>query len=140
MNVISLDLSVVIIMVLVFSLYLVLKKTFFDPISRILTERDARINGTVEEAKRMISNVEQQSLAYQESIKKARLEGYGIQEGFRTESLKERSHLVLEGRSKAESLVRSSKEEIQTQVIQVRQGLEAEVTGIADGIIKTILR
>ncbi|HVN78664.1 MAG TPA: ATP synthase F0 subunit B [Terriglobia bacterium] len=140
MNVISLDLSVVIIMLLVFSLYLILKRSFFDPIGRILVERDARINGTVEEAKKLISKVEEQSLAYQESIKKARLEGYRIQDVFRAESLKERSQVVQEGRSKAESLVSSSKQETDSQVSRAKQGLEAEVSGIADGIVKTILR
>jgi F-type H+-transporting ATPase subunit b len=140
MNVISLDLSVVVIMLLVFSLYWVLKKSFFDPIRQILVEREARINGTVEEAKKIVSKVERQSLDYQESIKKARLEGYRVQEDFRAEGLKERSHMVLEGRSKAESLVNSSKQEIGYQVARAKQGLEAEVSGIADEIVKTILR
>jgi len=140
MNVISLDLSVVVIMLLVFSLYLVLKKSFFDPINRILAERDARINGTLEEAKNMVSEVDKKSLAYQESIKKARLESYRIQEGFRVESLKEGSQVILEGRQKADLQINSSKREIESQVSLAKQGLEAEVSGIADGIVKSILR
>lgn len=140
MNVISLDLSVVVIMLLVFSLYLVLKKSFFDPINQILAERDARINGTLDEAKNKVSEVEKKSLAYQESIKKARLESYRVQESLRIESLKKGSEVVLEGRQKADSAVSSSKQEIESQVSLAKQGLEAEVNGIADGIVKTILR
>jgi F-type H+-transporting ATPase subunit b len=140
MNVISLDLSVVIIMLLVFCLYFILKKSFFDPINRILAERDARTNGTLEEAKKLVSDAEKQSLAYQESIKSARLEGYRLQEGFRAEALKEKSQIVLEGHQKADSLVSSSKQEIETQVSQSKQTLEGEVSSIADGIVHTILR
>jgi F-type H+-transporting ATPase subunit b len=140
MNVISLDLSFVIIMLLVFFLYFILKKSFFDPINQILAERDARTIGTLEEAKTLMSDAEKQSRAYQESIKSARLESYRLQEGFRAEAMKEKSRIVLEGHQKAESLVSSSKQEIETQVSQAKQVLEGEVSGIADGIVRTILR
>ncbi len=140
MNVISLDLSVVVIMLLVFCLFFVMKRNFFDPINKILADREARTQGTLKEAEKMMSEADRQSLDYQEAIKSARLVSYRVQEGFRAEALKERSQLILQGRQQADSLVGSSRQEIESQVGQAKKGLEAEVSSIADGIVKTILR
>ena len=140
MNVISLDLSVVVIMLLVFCLYFVMKRNFFDPINKILADREARTQGTLKEAEKLMSEAGGQSLDYQEAIKSARLVGYRVQEDFRAEALKERSQLILQGRQQADSLLGSSRQEIEAQVGQAKKGLEAEVSSIADGIVKTILR
>ena len=89
MNAMNLDLSVVLVMILVWSLYLILKKSFFDPINQILTERDAEINGAQQEARGKLAEFEQKSRAYQDSLKLARLESYRQQESFRAEALRE---------------------------------------------------
>ena len=47
----SLDLSVVLIVLMVWALYFVLKKSFFDPINQILTTREAVSQGALEAAR-----------------------------------------------------------------------------------------
>jgi F0F1-type ATP synthase membrane subunit b/b' len=139
MNAIELDLSVVIVMLLVWSLYLVLKNFFFDPINSILSERDQAINGARREAQEKLSQFDQKSQTYQQSIRAARLESYHQQESFRAEALKERAQIVAEGRSQSEGVINSAKQEIQLQVTTAKKTLENEVNAIADGIVKTIL-
>lgn len=140
MNVISVDLSVVIIMLLVWSLYFVLKKSFFDPINRILADRERATSGTLREVQEKLALADEKTKKYQESIKAARLENYRVQEGFRIEAMKERSQLVAQGREEAEGVVLGAKQEIQNQVDSAKRKLVSEVSGIADGIVKSILR
>jgi len=136
----SLDLSVVLIVLMVWALYFVLKKSFFDPINQILTTREAASQGALEEARAQMTVVEKKSAAYAEALKLARLESYRQQEVFRSEAVQQRSQIVVQSRQGSEQLLGSARSEIQTQVASAKKSLESEVAGIADGIVKGILR
>jgi F-type H+-transporting ATPase subunit b len=134
------DLSIVVVMILVWSLYFVLKKSFFDPINQILLQRDSEIAGAQQEAKDKLAQADQKSRAYQDALKAARLESYHQQETLRAEASKQRFETLAETRHQAEKIVQAAKEEIEGQVVKAKRTLESEVHSIADGIVKTILR
>jgi F0F1-type ATP synthase membrane subunit b/b' len=134
------DLSIVVVMILVWSLYFVLKKSFFDPINQILLQRDSEIAGAQQEAKDKLAQADQKSRAYQDALKAARLESYRQQETLRAEASKHRFETLAETRHQAEKIVQAAKEEIEGQVVTAKRTLESEVHSIADGIVKTILR
>jgi F0F1-type ATP synthase membrane subunit b/b' len=139
MSAMELDLSVILIVSMVWALYFVLKHSFFYPINKILDAREAAIHGSQQEAREKLALVEQRSKAYSNSLKEARLESYRQQEAFRAEAMQQRSQILGEGRHSAERLISSAREEIQSQVVTARKSLELEVNGIADGIVKSIL-
>jgi F-type H+-transporting ATPase subunit b len=134
------DLSIIVVMILVWSLYFILKKSLFDPINQILLRRDGEIAGAQQEAKDKLAQADQKSRAYQDSLKVARLESYRQQDTLRAEASKHRFETLAETRQQAEKIVRSAKEEIKGQVVEAKRTLESEVNSIADGIVKAILR
>ena len=136
----SLDLSVILIVLMVWALYFVLKKSFFDPINDILTTREAASQGALEEAKSQLAVVDKKSTAYAETLKAARLESYRQQEAFRAKAVQERAQIIAQGRQGGEQLIGSARKEIQSQVASAKSSLQSEVAGIADGIVKGILR
>jgi F0F1-type ATP synthase membrane subunit b/b' len=140
MSAMALDLSVVLIVLMVWALYFVLKKSFFDPINQILDAREAAIHGSQQEAREKLALADQKSKAHAASLKEARLESYRQQESFRTEAMQQRAQFVSQGRQQAEKIIGSARQDIQSQVATARTTLEAEVNGIADGIVKSILR
>ncbi len=140
MTTLSLDLSVILIVLMLWALFFVLKKSFFDPINQILAAREAATEGAEREARERLAEVDQKSKAYSNRVKDARLESYRQQESFRAEALQRRSRVLAEGRQQGEQLLDSARQEIQSQVGVARKSLETEVNGIADGIVRTILR
>jgi len=134
------DLSVVVVMILVWILYFVLKKSFCDPINQVLAEREAATNGAQEEAREKLAQVDEKSRAYQDSLKVARLESYRQQEEFRSIALKERFETLSEARRQADTILGTAKTEIEGQVAEAKKSLDSEIEGIASGIVKTILR
>jgi len=134
------DLSVVVVMILVWVLYFVLKKSFCDPINQVLAEREAATNGAQEEAREKLAQVDEKSRAYQDSLKVARLESYRQQEEFRSIALKERFETLSEARRQADTILGAAKTEIEGQVAEAKKSLNSEIEGIASGIVKTILR
>ena len=140
MNVMQLDLSVVVIVILVWGLYFVLKTFFFDPINHILTKRHAAIEGAQQQAREQLAEVDKQSKAYAQALKEARLGSYRKQEALRAEAMNERARVIASGRESAEQLIGGSRKEIQSQVATAKKTLESEVNEIADGIAKTVLQ
>jgi F0F1-type ATP synthase membrane subunit b/b' len=134
------DLSVLVVMILVWVLYFVLKKSFCDPINQVLAEREAATNGAQEEAREKLAQVDENSRAYQDSLKVARLESYRQQEEFRSVALKERFETLNEARRQADTILGAAKTEIEGQVAEAKKSLNAEIESIASGIVKTILR
>ena len=140
MSVMQLDLSVVVIVILIWSLYFVLKGFFFDPITQILSQRHGAIEGTQQQAKEQLAKVDKQSKAYAQALKEARLESYRKQEALRAEAMKERARVIAAGREDAEHRIGGARKEIQSQVNTAKKVLESEVNEIADGIAKIVLQ
>jgi F-type H+-transporting ATPase subunit b len=140
MSALSPDLSILLVMIMVYGLYFILKKNLFGPINQMLEDRDAAINGGQEEAQNKQVRCDELTQNYQESLKKARMESYREQEKFRVEALKVRTEIIVAGRAKAEKQVSAARDEIRGQVAAAKQTLETEVASIADGIVKAVLR
>ena len=84
--------------------------------------------------------MEEKSRIYQEKLNTARLEVYNQQEVLRTDGLNERTQIIHKAREESEDIIQSTKKELQGQVVNVKKDLESELTPIADGIVKAILR
>jgi F-type H+-transporting ATPase subunit b len=140
MSNLSPDLSIALVMIMVYCLYFILKKNLFNPINRILEERDAAINGGQQAAQDQWVRCDELSQNYQNSIKKARMDSYHEQEKFRVDALKMRAQILADGRAKAEKQLAAAREETRSQVVAAKQTLETEVASIADGIVKAVLR
>ncbi len=140
MELVQPDLSVVVVILLVWSLYFILKRSFFNPINKILEDRDAAIRGAQREANQKLGEFEEKSGIYQDHLSAARQEIYRQQETLRSEALKQRADIVSKGRQEAEGLVQSTRDELQNQVASAKKDLESDLNNIADGIVKAILR
>ena len=136
----SLDLSVILIVVLVWGLYFILKKSFFDPIQHILAERHAAIEGTEQKAREQLAEVDKQSRIYAHALRDARSENYRKQEALRAEAMNIRAQVIVSGRENADYLVGEARKDIQVQVETAKKSLESEVNEIADGIAKSVLQ
>jgi len=140
MELVQPDLSVLVIIFLTWSLYFILKRSFFDPINKVLENRDLAINGVQRQASDKLQEFEKKSRLYQDNLHVGRLEIYSQQDILRAEALNQRSRIVAEGRQQAEALIQSTKNDLQGQVVSAKRKLESDSTQIADGIVKAILR
>lgn len=140
MELVQPDLSVLVVILLVLSLFFILKRSFFNPINKILEDREAAIQGAQREANEKLGEFEEKSRIYQDQLNAARLEIYRQQETLRSEALNQRAGILAKGRQEAEGLVQSTRDELQNQVASAKNDLESNLTKFADGIVKAILR
>ncbi len=131
----TLVLHIAIIITMVF----VLNRLLFRPINATLKERESRTRGRSGEARETIRRVEESLANYENSLRKARAEGYRLLEQQQAESSAERTRRLGLVRKEVEEEVEEQKSLIRAQAEDARAALESEARRIASGISSQIL-
>jgi F0F1-type ATP synthase membrane subunit b/b' len=135
----DLFLSAVPTVILVFLFYLILRRTFFGPLERVLAERHRRAVGARQEAEASRAAVQEKLRAYSEALRKARGEIFVEQETVRRRVLEERQASVTAARAAAQQELQAAKKALATEVEAARVQLEQSSNVLAGEIAETIL-
>jgi F-type H+-transporting ATPase subunit b len=118
---------------------MVLNRTLFRPINRILEERDRRTRGLVNEAGETLTSIEQSLRQYEQTLREARSEGYQLLERQRAEAIGERERQIASARELLTKQTTTEKREIRSQAEVARATLSREARRIASRISSQIL-
>ena len=135
----DLFLSAIPTVILVFLFYLILRRTFFGPLERVLAERHRRAVGARQEAEASRAAVQEKLRAYNEALRKARGEIFVEQETVRRRVLEERQASVTAARAAAQQELQAAKKALAVEVEAERVQLEQSSGVLADEIAETIL-
>lgn len=128
-----LHIAIIVIMVVL------LNATLFKPINRILAERDARTRGALDEARKVFANVDASLAKYQQSLRRARTEGYSLLEHQRTEAVRERERQLASAKESLSQQTSTEKQKIAEQAESARATLSHEARKIALEISEQML-
>ncbi len=118
---------------------IVLNRTLFRPINRILEERDRRTRGLLSEAEETLLRIDQSLRQYEQTLRGARAEGYQLLERQRTEAIRERERQIASARELLSKQTSKEKQEIRSQAEVARTTLSKEAKRIALRISSQIL-
>jgi F0F1-type ATP synthase membrane subunit b/b' len=124
---------------LVFLFYLFLRWAFFGPIQKAMAERNALIEGARAEAAKLEAEAKHELDAYNEALKKARVEIYAAQEAARQAVLEDRTKLLKAMRARAIEEVAAAKKKLAAQFEAARAELERQAPELAREIARAIL-
>ena len=119
-----LHLAVVILMVAI------LNATLFRPINRILAERERLSRGRLDEAREAFLQVEKKLAQFEEAIRRARVEGYGLMENERAGALREREGKIASLKKEIAEWVVKEKADLSVQAADVRSALELQAESL----------
>jgi F-type H+-transporting ATPase subunit b len=125
---------------IIITMVFVLNRLLFKPVSRTLRDRDARTHGRSDEARETIQRVSESLSRYENSLRQARAEGYGLLEQQQSEASGERQRRVAEVRREIEEHIGKEKNEIHAQAEQARATLRNEAGRVAAEISSHVLR
>jgi F-type H+-transporting ATPase subunit b len=117
----------------------VLNRTLFRPINRILEERDRRTGGLRSEAGETLARIDQSLRQYEQTLRAARAEGYQLLERQRAEAIREREQQIASARESLSKQTASEKQQIGAQAEIARTTLSKEARKIALRISSQIL-
>jgi F-type H+-transporting ATPase subunit b len=134
------DGTLVIHIAIIITMVFVLNKLLYNPVNRALDERETRTRGRSKEAREIIQRVEGNLIRYEDSLRKARAEGYRLLEQQQAKALDERQQKIASVRKDVEELTGQERGRIQAEADEARVTLEGEARRVAATISSQILR
>jgi F0F1-type ATP synthase membrane subunit b/b' len=125
--------------IFVFLFYIFLRWSFFGPITRVMAERHARIEGARRYAESVRAAAQEKLRAYQETLRKTRTEIFTEQEAARRLALEERSAAIQKARSHANDEIQMAKKRIAAEIEAARGEIAASGQELAEQIVHAIL-
>lgn len=133
------DGTIVLHIAIIITMVFVLNRILFKPVNSVLEERESRTRGRSGEARETIKRVEESLTNYENSLRKARAEGYRLLEQQQAEAFGERQQKIGLVRKEVEQQIEEQKGVIRIQADEARTMLGSEAERIASGISAQIL-
>ncbi len=122
-----------------FLLIYVLNKVLYKPILKILDERDERIAGGQEKAKKLIEDGQQIFSNYNQKLHNAKVDAIAAKNAIRNEAVGQANEIIDGARKKAEDIVADVQKEMTEEIARVKKELEPELGIMASTIAQQIL-
>ncbi|MFA9453036.1 MAG: hypothetical protein ACERK6_03900 [Candidatus Aminicenantaceae bacterium] len=135
----QIDPSIILVIAIVWILVVVLTKTVFNPIRRVMRDRDEDIATDREAGNQAELEYESSLRKIEEDIKKARAAAYSIQDLLEKEALKEKEKLLAEVSRECRAQVNEAQQELQKQVQGLKFDLKQESARLAETIEEKLL-
>jgi len=123
---------------IVLAFYLVLRSLFFQPLLKVMAERDARTLGAQKSAEAAQAAAAEKIRQYQEALKQARAKVYTEQEAARKKLMEERAAFLKEARAKAAAEVNAAKQGSEKE-FAAKKDLEATAVQLSVEIARRVL-
>jgi F-type H+-transporting ATPase subunit b len=120
--------------------YLVLRSLFFQPLLKVMAERDARTLGAQKSAEAAQAAAAEKIRQYEEALKQARAKVYGEQEAARKKLMEERAAFLKEARAKASAEVNAAKEGVETEFSAAKKDLGNTAPQLSVEIARRVLQ
>jgi F-type H+-transporting ATPase subunit b len=120
--------------------YFILRTLFFQPLLKVMAERDGRTIGAQKAAEAAQAAAAEKVKQYQEALKQARGKVYAEQEATRKKLLDDRAAQLKDARSKAGSEVGAAKGRVAKELAAARRDVEALVPQLSAEIARRILQ
>jgi F-type H+-transporting ATPase subunit b len=124
--------------VLVF--YLLLRSLFFQPLLKVMAERDARTLGAQKSAEAAQAAAAEKIRQYEEALKQARAKVYAEQEAARKKLMEERAAFLKDARAKAAAEVNAGKQSIEKEFAAAKTELQATAPQLSVEIARRVLQ
>jgi F-type H+-transporting ATPase subunit b len=128
----------VVIIVLIF--YFLMRSLFFQPLLKVMAERDARTLGAQKAAEAAQVAAAAKEREYEEALKHARAMVYAEQEADRKKLMDERAAILKDARGKADAEVNAAKERVAGEFAGAKKEMQAASAQLAAEIARRVLQ
>jgi F-type H+-transporting ATPase subunit b len=109
------------------------------PLDRILSERNARTTGAIEQAKQAISRAEARAAEYEDKLRRAKAEIFAAREKRLKQWASERDLALAEARATTMEKVMAAKSEIDQSVVVARKQIEGMSNELSEQILRAVM-
>lgn len=136
---IDIDASFIAIFIIVWIVVFVLSRLFFNPLRKIMEEREAKVKGRQEAFQESTEVYEKTICEIEERLKSARILSEQTKDNLKHEALKKRERMLGEISTEYRSQVEKAQEKLEKQTTSLRRELGAEAKLLAERIEQKLL-
>ncbi len=136
---IDIDASFIAIFIIVWIVVFVLSRLFFNPLRKIMEEREAKVKGRQEAFQESTEVYEKTVCEIEERLKSARILSEQTKDNLKHEALKKRERMLGEISTEYRSQVEKAQEKLEKQTTSLRRKLGAEAMLLAERIEQKLL-
>jgi F-type H+-transporting ATPase subunit b len=126
--------------VIVLLFYIIMRSIFFQPLLKVMAERDARTIGAQKAAEAAQAAAAEKVRQYEEALRQARAKVYAEQEAERRKLMDERAATLKDARAKADAEVNAAKAHVVGEFAGAKKEIEAITAQLAAEIARRILQ
>jgi F-type H+-transporting ATPase subunit b len=126
--------------VIVLLFYIIMRSIFFQPLLKVMAERDARTVGAQKAAEVAQAAAAEKVRQYEEALRQARAKVYAEQESDRRKLMEERATMLKDARGKADAEVIAAKERVAGEFAGAKKEIETVTSQLAAEIARRVLQ
>ncbi|MBN2206333.1 MAG: ATP synthase F0 subunit B [Candidatus Aminicenantes bacterium] len=135
----SIDASFIAVFLIVWILVLFLSKVLFKPLTKLMSERDARIKSDIEGARNALAAAEQDLQEVENRIRAARTEAVALQEAAETDALQDKSRMLAELGEACRAQGLAARQELDKDAARIKEELRSQTELLAEKIEERLL-
>ena len=122
------------------STYFILNRILFQPLLKVFREREQAIEGSNEEALKMLDSKDQKLDEFRSSMSEGSHKAKGEFDSLREEGLQKQREQLDEAGKEAQGMIESARETIRSESEKARSALRDDAEKYADSIVEKLLR
>jgi F-type H+-transporting ATPase subunit b len=126
--------------VIVLLFYIIMRSIFFQPLLKVMAERDTRTAGAQKAAEAAQALAAGKVRQYEEALRQARAKVYAEQEADRRKLMEERAARLKDARGKADAEVTAAKERVAGEFTGAKKEIESVTSQLAAEIARRVLQ
>ncbi len=128
----QIDVSLIVVFLIVWVLVFFLSRLFFNPLRKIMQERNDKIQGGSEARRKSTETYEQTVNEIEERLKSARALSQQVMKKIEREAAAERERLLAEISEESRHKVEEAKKQLEDQIIGLKRKLESDASDLAE--------
>ena len=139
MNMLNLDVSVLVVIALIWLLMIVLNKIYFGPVGKIIAKREDKINRDSRKLESMTAEIEEKTRAIETVLADSRRESLNLQEQLIQKGEAVRDRMIVEAREKSRSLFDKRMKQLDTEINRAERKLSGDIETFSRKVRDTFL-
>lgn len=135
----QLDISLIVVFLIVWVLVFFLSRLFFNPLRKIMQERNDKVQGGNEAYRKSTETYDQTVNEIEERLKSARALSQQAMEKIEREAAAERARLLAEISEESRHKVEEAKKQLEDQIIGLKRKLESDASDLAERMERRLL-
>jgi F-type H+-transporting ATPase subunit b len=122
-----------------FLLLIILNQVLYKPILKILDEREQRIDGQLQQAKKILEDGQALQDDYNKKLYNAKIDAMNTKNAARNAASEQANGIIEDSRKKAEEIINQMQQQMALELAQAKKELEPELSVMSATIAQQIL-